>query len=523
MKKLNYVLVLLTVLCYSSSFALVSDFQMGWVFTNADGTAEGYAWEDICFGESVYLKNTSTYNNTGCNGQNAAPIGNLVSTGYYKFTINGNVVTPIGGNPSIPYQMPASSWNFGEVIEIPISVWANYSTQGANFKVQYYGSGSITQPSQCPHARYHTLYISTHAAPTITAAASVSPVCPGSPVILTASGGTNYEWSNGDSGSPIIVEPYTTTTYTVTGEGSYCSATADVTVQVLPAPTLKSKNYVLCQNDPIPTLNAGTGGISYVWHKDSPTGQIVGYSQTFTPPTYGTYCCTKTGSNGCSTTACYNISLDPSVNQSADFSLYIDPFSGNTLNLTATMPALPAGYGFYWQVDELNPSTNQVISSYINPPLWWNYPTTLTFPGYSFYKNHKYRITRGIWSNDGCLTWKQSSVTFIKVSKSKIDIIPLGSIDTGIDIRKAKGLSEEETTSITEFSVYPNPSNGVFNISGNEDIQSIRVIDISGKNIMESTPATSSANIDLSSFGKGTYFLKIQTLNNIQTKKIQVN
>lgn len=58
-------------------------------------------------------------------------------------------------------------------------------------------------------------------------------ICAGQPANLVATGGTSYSWSNGASGSSIVVNPSTTTTYTVTvSDASGCTATDTVTITV---------------------------------------------------------------------------------------------------------------------------------------------------------------------------------------------------------------------------------------------------------------------------------------------------
>ena len=64
-------------------------------------------------------------------------------------------------------------------------------------------------------------------------------------------------------------------------------------------------------------------------------------------------------------------------------------------------------------------------------------------------------------------------------------------------------------STLEEVSVYPNPSNGVFNVntSINETLNA-NVFDVAGKLIYSSTLSNSST-IDLSNFGKGTYILEL--------------
>ena len=110
------------------------------------------------------------------------------------------------------------------------------------------------------------------AAPTITATASVNPVCSGSATSLTATSansGYSYSWSNGaGTGASVSVNPTSATTYTVTGtdnsgganNGCVSSATIAVTINALPTaitltPTTSTN---LCMGD-VKTIVASGG------------------------------------------------------------------------------------------------------------------------------------------------------------------------------------------------------------------------------------------------------------------------
>jgi len=112
--------------------------------------------------------------------------------------------------------------------------------------------------------------------------------------------------------------------------------------------------------------------------------------------------------------------LDP------DFQLTATNLSGNatTYQLTATSTPLPNGAGFWWQVEELDLVTGNVLpnSTVTNPSAWWGNPTTNVFSGYNgtstlgntsnvglFQQGHKYRITRGVWSS--CSPWAAKAKT----------------------------------------------------------------------------------------------------------------
>ncbi|MFH0895301.1 MAG: gliding motility-associated C-terminal domain-containing protein [Bacteroidota bacterium] len=127
---------------------------------------------------------------------------------------------------------------------------------------------------------------------------------------LTASGGTYYEWSDGQIGSSVSVSPSSTTTYTVTVSQGACVGTDIVVVNVeqSPQPNLGS-NQAICPGFSV-VLNAGTTGASYQWQSTTTTlfGTPVGWSniggatsQTYTasPGSTTYYQVIVTSPNGC--------------------------------------------------------------------------------------------------------------------------------------------------------------------------------------------------------------------------------
>ena len=70
-------------------------------------------------------------------------------------------------------------------------------------------------------------------------------------------------------------------------------------------------------------------------------------------------------------------------------------------------------------------------------------------------------------------------------------------------------------------SIYPNPSEGMFNISG-ENIESIEVYDITGKLVMQQQVNANNTTIDLTNKAKGVYTLKSYNGNNVSVSKLIV-
>jgi len=116
--------------------------------------------------------------------------------------------------------------------------------------------------------------------------------------------------------------------------------------------------------------------------------------------------------------------LCPSLDR--DFTLTATLPAGNssTYQLTATTTPLPTGASFWWQVEEIDLVTGNVVpnTTVTNPAPWWSNPTTNVFAGYNgtatlgstssagiFQQGHKYRIARGVWAQ--CNPWTSISHT----------------------------------------------------------------------------------------------------------------
>lgn len=131
---------------------------------------------------------------------------------------------------------------------------------------------------------------------------------------------------------------------------------------------------------------------------------------------------------------CLPLKLDP------DFTLNAT-LAGSSPNysLNATSAALPAGAGFWWQVEEIDTSGNVVSGTTMtNPSAWWANPTFTNFSGYCcnnasspagvFQQGHKYRITRGVWGP--CNPWKAVSKTVFMCSNCKTREIQIENVST---------------------------------------------------------------------------------------------
>jgi gliding motility-associated-like protein len=141
--------------------------------------------------------------------------------------------------------------------------------------------------------------------PTVTASGPTT-FCQGGNVVLTATAGASYLWSNGATTQAITVS--TTGTYTVTvttAQGCVgTSAPTSVLVNPLPTPTATAIGpTTFCQGGSV-QLTTGSFA-SYLWSTGATT-------QSITVSTAGSYTVTVTNANGCvGTSAPINVTVNP--------------------------------------------------------------------------------------------------------------------------------------------------------------------------------------------------------------------
>lgn len=154
-----------------------------------------------------------------------------------------------------------------------------------------------------------TITVTVVPSPTVTASADFTTVCAGSPVELTGSGATTYQWDPGAiSGSPVTVTPASTTTYTVVGtDGNGCTGSDMVTINVTPLPSVSATATLatICEGES--TTLDGFGALTYTWMPGSLSGSSVLDSPTATT----TYTVTGTDGSGCTGTATVLVTVNP--------------------------------------------------------------------------------------------------------------------------------------------------------------------------------------------------------------------
>jgi Secretion system C-terminal sorting domain len=293
-------------------------------------------------------------------------------------------------------------------------------------------------------------------------------ICPSGTATLTAVGATTYSWSTGAIINPITVTPVTTTSYTVTGTSLGCTSTAVATVTIGAAivPTVNSPT--ICAGGTA-TLTA-TGGTTYSWDTGSSANPL-----SVTPVTTTSYTVTAT-SGTCTGTAVGTVTVNPLPTVS--FTPFATPVCDNASAFTLTGGS-PAG-GIY--------SGTSVSAGMFNPSVGMG----------------MYLITYTYSDINTCTNSDTATVTVDLCS----GIVSNGSYDV---------------------SLYPNPTNGMLNISinnANFSEMKISILDVQGKvvyNSLESNVTNEyKKEIALSDIAKGIYYIKFTSTNGVTVHKLIV-
>lgn len=258
-----------------------------------------------------------------------------------------------GGNQSQVVCLPNAIPTLTASATVPAGhtvIWYNAATGGSAVAspilntagtVTYYAASRNNSTTCESNTRTAvTLTITAVPQPTLTAGGATT-FCEGGSVVLTASAGNSWAWSNGATTQSITVNA--TGTYSVTVTNSGCTGTpaaVDVTVNALPSATISAGGpLAFCQGGNV-VLTASAGS-SWLWSNGATT-------QSTTVSNTGNYTVTVTNAAGCSaTSAGTSVSVSPNPVVSISAAPYTKLFPG--LNTTLTANVTPAGtYNYTW-------------------------------------------------------------------------------------------------------------------------------------------------------------------------------
>lgn len=156
--------------------------------------------------------------------------------------------------------------------------------------------------------------VNVHALPTANAGADQT-MCEGEEANLQATGGVSYSWSpTGTLNDPLVSDPIATpvvtTVYTVTAtDANNCTDTDDMTIDVVPAPSLEAgPNENVCEGDVVQLNAIGTG--TFAW-TGTDLSNVAIANPVATPTSTITYYVTLTDANSCTSIDSVVVDVDP--------------------------------------------------------------------------------------------------------------------------------------------------------------------------------------------------------------------
>lgn len=143
-------------------------------------------------------------------------------------------------------------------------------------------SVTVTDDNGCTGA--DNIIVEVFSLPVANIVPSVTQLCPGDTVMLTASGGNSYLWSTGQTTAQILATPDTTMLFSVTvmnGVGIGCEDDASIEIMVWPQAhaNIDAPSHS-CEGDSITFTGSGNG--HFAWSTGDTTAQIVQYMQSDT-------------------------------------------------------------------------------------------------------------------------------------------------------------------------------------------------------------------------------------------------
>jgi hypothetical protein len=242
----------------------------------------------------------------------AAAASSITAASSTTFCTGGSVV--LTATPGLSY-----AWSNGATTQaITVSTAGNYNA-------------IVTQAGGCGGTS-NTIPVVVNALPTISITNSGSnSFCQGNSVILTATTGNSYAWSNGATTQAITVSA--TGSYSVTvNQGNACinnSAATAIIVNPLPIATISTTGpTTFCDGNNV-GLTASAGS-SYLWSNGSTASNI-------TASAAGNYTVNVTNVNGCSATStALNVVVNPKPVVSIKAEPYVNLYPGLNTNLTST-------------------------------------------------------------------------------------------------------------------------------------------------------------------------------------------
>lgn len=347
--------------------------------------------------------------------------------------------------------------------------------------------------------------------------------CPGKTLSLTASGANTFTWSTGSTNATISYTPSGATTLTVTGTNTLtgCINTKTVSTGNYAAGLVSiTGNTAICNT--LQGVLTASGSYFYLWNNGS-----TGPTNTITPTGPTTVSVVGTTLDGCKDSTSVAITV---IN---NLSIAINGPDSICAGQSAILSANASSATTYsWNTGA------QTSSITVSPASTFTYIVTASNPGCSGSRQHQvfvkplpvisFSVTSPMCADAGSytLTATPSGGIYLGSGITGNSFDP--SVGTGsypviyqvsgggcsasatrtIEVVSCVGINEKEANSFIR--VYPNPSQGKLVIHAGTAIQTLSVMDYTGRLILQSSVAATETEIDLSAYAAGIYTLVIQ-------------
>jgi gliding motility-associated-like protein len=288
-----------TIVASASSSIICAGFTTAISATGANS----YTWNPGALNGSLQVVSPSVTTVYTVSGDN----NGCVALQTVTVTVNPLPVVTASANPSPICIGLTTTLSAGGAVSY---TWLPMATIGATVTDSPTANTTYTvfglDAAGCPN--FAVVSVSVLPTPTVSISASSASVCIGSSATLTANGAANYTWSPGaTTGSVLVVNPTTATTYTLLGDNGGCNNSTTVSVGVNPLPVVSAAASPTSLCAGLPVSLTGTGALNYTW---SP-GALTGSSTTDNPTTSTTYTLDGEDANGCIGQAFVTVSVNP--------------------------------------------------------------------------------------------------------------------------------------------------------------------------------------------------------------------
>lgn len=315
----------------------------------------GYTWDNnVTQGQVFTPTTTDDYTVTVTNAQNCT------QTDVVTVTVNPLPVADAGSDQNICFNSTATLTASG-------GDTYNWSTAQTNQSINVSPTATteyqLTVSTNEGCEDYDTVMV--NVTPEIVAdiTATMGTVCEGESTTLTASpAGMTYNWSTGESGSSITINPAATTSYSLTVSDNGCSDETTINIQVNDSISVVLNPDIICEGGS--TSLTATAGDTYLWSTNETTQTI-----TVSPNTTTDYYVTVTA-NGCSGNGGATVTVNPLPVANAGTDVTI--CNGEQTNLSAS-----GGTSYAWNTG------NNTQDITVSPTVTSTYLVTVTESGCS--------------------------------------------------------------------------------------------------------------------------------------------